>query len=162
MIKTYPYSLIIFIIALGISMVSSSQAHAQRVDMVEFTTLVNSEVEKAIFKALDSQIQEYKDYHFHMPYLEYAFIDLNYDGKNEIIARFQDDYIFIDRHGNTNTYFFAQTSKGLLPVLEAQTTKVGLGRADESGLRQIYIYKRPNLNNAEVYEWDGQKAYTKE
>ena len=153
---------IIALFIFGTFLFPTSPVHAQRVDMVRFTTLVNKGVEKAVFKALEDKIQEYKDYHFHMPYLQYAFIDLNFDGKNEVIARFQGDYIFIDRHGNTDTYFFAQTSKGLLPILEEQTSKIGLGRANAGGLRDIYIYKKPNIKQPLIYKWDGKKKYIKE
>jgi hypothetical protein len=159
MIRIYPYSLLIFVMALGISMVSSSQAHAQRVDMVQFTTLVNSEVKKVIFKALDKKVQEHLDYYFHVPVFYYGFVDLNNDNKNEIIVQFRDEFLFTDQLGNTDTHIFAQTSKGLIQVLETRAYNIGIGRADETGLKQIYAYQMPSINRPTVFKWDGQKKY---
>ena len=59
-----------------------------------------------------------------IPGIQYAVSDLNFDGKNEIIVRLIHEYSFRDRRNNVQTYIYAQTSKGLIKILDIMAGEV--------------------------------------
>lgn len=136
-------------------------ANAQSIKMVEFTTKVSSATKKAVRKILKSKVDRfYKEYSY-IPYLQYAFVDLNYDGKNELIVRFAETYEFRDKYNNIDTHVFAQTSKGLVQIMETRAYSIGIGIRDKSKLNQIYAYKGKNKKHFDLFGWDGKKEYKK-
>jgi hypothetical protein len=136
-------------------------AHSQDIKMVEFTTKPSLALKKAVRKSLDEKINKfYKEYSY-IPYLQYGFVDLNSDHKNEIIVRFAEEYEFRDRHNNVDTHIFAQTSKGLVQILETQAFSIGIAPRDHTALNQIYAYKGKSQRRYERFGWDGKREYKK-
>ncbi len=136
-------------------------AHSQDIKMVEFTTQPSTVLKKAIRKTLKNKIDKfYKEYQY-IPYLQYGFVDLNSDRKNEIVVRFAEEYEFRDRHNNIDTHVFAQTSKGLVQILETQAFSIGIGPRDHTALNQIYAYKGKSQRRYERFGWDGKREYKK-
>lgn len=139
----------------------SMSAHSQDVKMVEFTTKPSPALKKAVRASLNEKINNfYKEYSY-IPYLQYGFVDLNSDRKNEIVVRFAEAYEFRDRQDNLDTHVFAQTSKGLVQILETRAFSIGIGPRDHTALHQIYAYKGKSQRRYERFGWDGKREYKK-
>ena len=162
MIKNNSILLFLLCVLLNLSTSSTeSLAQTSQTEYVTFTTQVNPVVKKVIAQALNKKLDWfYKEYKY-MPYLHYALVDLNGDKKNEVIVRFAEEWEFRDKFNNLDTHIFAQTSKGLIEILETQAAQIEIGRADTNGVSTIYAHQRQRKNRPNVYIWDGKSKYVK-
>ncbi len=141
---------------------SASQSMAQILQDVEFTMMVEPELEIAMYDALEEEIAPMKEQIGSSPWLSFAFVDLNYDGKDEILVNVQDEYILVDDYGNTYVHGFAQTSRGLIKIFESPAQYIRLEPSFDGKLQKIHVYKRPNIREATVFVWDGQRQYVEQ
>jgi hypothetical protein len=153
--------LFLFTIITGAFALSPSSAKAQDVDYLTYTGQPDEKIERLVRTALKEEYDWFYKEFSYVPYMQYATTDLNGDGKPEIVARFIEEYAFIDEQQNVNTYIFAYTSKGLFKIFDAQAIDIAIGKKDSSGLREIVAFKGLNRNRYDVYKWDGKRRYIK-
>jgi len=145
-----------------LAVLPSQNSHAQILETVPFSVKANAELKKKMYDVLENDIQEMKDLIGSSPWLAFAFVDLNYDGKDEIFVNVQDEYILVDEHGNSYVHGFAQTSKGLIKIFKSPAAEIKLEPSYGDGLKKIHVYKRPDLKTPTIFVWDGEKEYIEE
>jgi len=135
------------------------QARAQIIDDVTFTLRATPELKKSMYKALEEELADYKRTLGASPWLSFAFVDLNHDGKDEILVNVVDEYVLVDDHGNSYVHGFAQTSRGLIKIFESPAQFIGIESTFGDGLKKIHVFKRPDTKTSTLFVWDGEKQY---
>lgn len=163
MIISRMFRLTVFIVMMlaGITGLSTKSL-AQILEEVEFTMEVPVELQKAMYKTLKDDIAPLKEQIHSSPWLSFAFVDLNYDKKDEILVNVMDEYILVDEYGNSFVHGFAQTSKGLIKIFKAPAQFLRLEPSFEGGLKKIHVYHRPNIKKPTIFVWDGERQYIEE
>lgn len=138
-----------------------AQAQNRAVTPLNFTAKPEKRIESLVQQGLQKKIDEFYAEFQYVPYLQYSTADLNGDGKPEIIARFVEEYAFRDNNNNVDTHVFAYTTRGLIEVLEVQAHNLAVGRQDNSGLREILVFKDADGKNFDVYRWNNRKYVKK-
>jgi hypothetical protein len=147
---------ILLILLVIVFMPVSKSATAQ--EELKYFVKVSPEVKSAVNKMLNSKLEKFYEEFKYAPYLQYAFIDLNMDGKNEIVVRFVEEYDFRDRYDNVDHHIFAQTSKGLIEILYVQAWELKIDYPRKNTLRNILAYNKPR-DKETIYVWNGSNKY---
>lgn len=161
--KTYRLMIIFCLSAAFLfdSFALSSPAFAQKTEYPVYTGMPEEKVERLVAQALKKKYDWFYEEFSYVPYMQYAFTDLNGDGKPEIIARFTEEYAFTDEYENVDTHIFAYTKKGLIQIFEDQAIDIAIGKKDKSGLREIIAFKGLSRTKYDIYKWDGKRRYVK-
>lgn len=134
-------------------------AQAQSIYKLDFSARQNGMLRKKTYEALNEPLSYYKNKYGSAFHLFFSFSDLNRDGRDEIFVQLNEQYEFRDQHGNVDTYLFAQTSKGFRQIMHVKARAIGIGTPDQSGLKRIYAYQAPQMNNPVTYVWNGKNEY---
>lgn len=153
--------ILLTILLIALTSINVNTALAQKAERVQYTTLPGDKIETLVTTALKPKMDKfYKEFQY-VPMLQYARFDLNGDGKDEILARFTEEYAFRDQQNNVDTHIFAYTSKGLIEIAMFQAFDIAIGGKGKSGLKDIIVFKNAQKSKYDIYEWDGKRRYVK-
>lgn len=137
----------------------ASTTQAQSVFKLDFQARQNGMLRKKTYEALSEPLTYFRDKYGSAFHLFFSFSDLNRDGRDEIFVQLNEQFEFRDQFGNVDTYLFAQTSRGFRQIMHIQAREIGIGTPDQSGLKRIYAYKAPRMNDPVTYAWNGKNKY---
>jgi hypothetical protein len=152
------YLIILFLAVIAFNPMSVLAQNAER---VEYTTIPDPKIKSLVTRALKPKIDSfYKEFQY-VPMLHYSRFDLNGDGKDEILARFTEEFAYRDANNNVDTHIFAYTTKGLIEIAQFQAFDIAIGDKGKSGLKEIIAFKNYQKSKYDIYEWDGKRRYVK-
>jgi hypothetical protein len=144
---------------------SNAHAHGDNPNFPKTKIKYDTTLEGVAYTTVKNHLKEETKKHYGVmfdkdrdPFIAIGREDLNFDGKDEIIAYYFEDIVVCDAEKSTCPYYiFTYTGQGLVKIGEFTAVGLDLARTKTNGIADLKVYiDQHDSQKIKLYKWSGR------